>query len=240
MNTCVRCDYDLTGRGIGEVCPECGGHVVENPFRGAWRRTSMRARFTRGALAVAGSSALTAIGFTLMLVWELDATMPARDLLKSAGKLAILSGVFSWIVPAVAFAFGWRDGAAVRVLLGTIVLGLATLGASLIGVGRWTFSNDLLDVLIGAVLPALAAAVAVAPIYLRRSAGLRIGRGWLLCAPAAALLTVAAMKLAYDNLRSPYEEVACALLVVGFVGISIGFAWLVRSLAAAARVSMLR
>jgi hypothetical protein len=240
MNPCVRCDYDLTGRGIGDVCPECGGYVVGNPFRGAWRRKSMRSRIMRGAVAVAGSSALTAIGFALMLVYELDATTPARDMLKSAGKLAILWGVFSWIVPAALFAFGWRDGAAVRVLLATMVLGLATLGACLIGVGRWTFSNDLLDVLIGVVLPALAAAIAVSPIYLRRSAGLRVGWGWLFCAPAVAFLVVAAMKLAFGDLRSPYKEIVCTLLVVGFVGISIGFAWLIRSLAATARMPLLR
>ena len=49
---CVACGYDLAGRAIVATCPECGGRIVENPFRGAWRDVAVRRRFKFGAWAL--------------------------------------------------------------------------------------------------------------------------------------------------------------------------------------------
>jgi hypothetical protein len=46
---CVGCGYDLAGRTLGEVCPECGETIVQSPFRGAWRDVQARGRFVLGA-----------------------------------------------------------------------------------------------------------------------------------------------------------------------------------------------
>ncbi len=59
---CENCNYDLTGRRIGEECPECGRTIAPIRFGGRWIAARVRRRFRNAAWLMAVGAALLALG----------------------------------------------------------------------------------------------------------------------------------------------------------------------------------
>jgi|688.fasta_scaffold151899_3 hypothetical protein len=184
---CVACGYDLTGRALGETCPECGGTVVENPFRGAWRDGCVRGRFIVGAWIVVAAYAIGVLAVAwISIVRRLGAPSVQAETLQLVVDACLFVSLF-WLVRAA-----WRIGS-VRVFVCLIVL-------LLVGRGFWTVprlwggfppSAGLSSVLAAGVWGVNALLCCMPPL-LARSAGQPTRRRWLVaCAVVGAVPCVA-------------------------------------------------
>jgi hypothetical protein len=231
LGECLACGYDTTGRSVGDGCPECGAVVIANPFRGGWREAKVRRRFLRGSRCMVAAMALigaSVAGVLLTMLTPLD-QYPVTMTIFGA---VMFSGIAVLAASAVLLAFVWRAIGAVRVLVITIALLLASfvgsLVAPLLGIAP-TIEN------IGACWAILGAAIAAAPIYLARSSGRAMRFRWLPFASSGALVAVAIMALTFSSWGWPYEEMVTALIMASQFGIVAGFWSLQHSIAVALR-----
>jgi hypothetical protein len=104
--SCVACGYDLAGRVLGETFPECGGTVVENPFRGAWQDVAVRRSFKFGAWALVVGAVLVAAALALVLRERLSwfSGLPATPGYASPVLEALLGVITLGAVPAFLIA----------------------------------------------------------------------------------------------------------------------------------------
>jgi hypothetical protein len=224
---CVACGYDLAGRALGETCPECGGTVVENPFRGAWRDVAVRRRVKFGAWAlVVGAllvAAALAVGLGASLSWfgGLPATPGyASPVLETLLGVIALGAVLALLVAAVSFGLLWRADGALPPLAALIAsVGLLVLVVGLLG--SWT--------LWAVGLPLIGAGIAAMPAALARSSGSQPSHGRAASVPSIAFVTVALMGV--NSIWGDYwERPALLLSTIGALGIAVGFLYLLRDL----------
>jgi predicted RNA-binding Zn-ribbon protein involved in translation (DUF1610 family) len=227
LGECLACGYDLAGRSVGDSCPECGAVVIANPFRGGWRDAKVRRRFLRGSRCMVAATALigaSIAGVLLIMLTPLD-QYPVTMTISTA---MAFSGIAVLAASAVLFAFVWRAIVAVRALVITIALLLASfVGSSvapLLGIApTMEFA--------GAIWSLLGAAIAAAPIYLARSSGRPMRFRRLPFASSGALVAVAIMALTFSSWGRPYEEMVTALVMASQFGTAAAFCFLQRAIA---------
>lgn len=231
LGECLACGYDLAGRSVGDGCPECGAVVIANPFRGGWRDAKVRRRFFRGSRCMVAATALIGAGIAILLLIALT-PLDQYPVTMTISTAMAFSGIAVLAASAVLFAFVWRAIVAVRVLVMTIALLLASFAglsvAPLLGIAP-TIEFA------GAGWAILGAALAAAPIYLARSSGRAMRFRWLPFASSGVLLAVAIMALTFSSWGRPAEEIVIALVMASQFGTAVGFWSLQRSIAVALR-----
>lgn len=227
LGECHACGYDLVGRSVGDSCPECGAVVIANPFRGGWRDAKVRRRFLRGSRCVVAATALIGAGIAILLLIELT-PLDQYPVTMTISTAVTFAGIAVLAASAVLLAFVWRAIVAVRVLVMTIALLLASFAglsvAPLLGIAPpIEFA--------GAGWAILGAALAAAPIYLVRSSGRAMRFRWLPFASSGALLAIAIMALTFSSWGRPAEEIVIALVMASQFGTVASFCFLQRAIA---------
>ena len=126
---CENCNYDLTGRRIGEECPECGRTIAPIRFGGRWIAARVRRRFRNAAWLMAVGAALLALGLGGL----------AANMRFWPGTLTVIINAFfvsQIVLPIAMFSIAWSCAndrlwkllaavACVRMVLCILIAGVA-------------------------------------------------------------------------------------------------------------------